>query len=269
MPGRRCRCRDDDAESVVKLFHIRGRRLKRRIAKGDDELAARVLQNFHNEANLTASLNHPNIINVIECATLPNATPYFVMPYLPDTLATRIWPLHLRPFLKTPYLDRRIEPICAAETVAILQGLLSALDAVHKVGVVHRDIKPNNILISNGGRPVLCDFGCARMASGESITWRSRFGVLPFVSPEQRSAPSSVDFRADVYSIGVIAYLMLAGQAPQPLGESSSLIADWVDKELANWVMTLIDPDPNNRPTDARENLIALQAAVGTHVLLT
>ena len=80
---------------------------------------------------------------------------------------------------------------------------------------MHRDVKPNNILMDGHGTPILCDFGAALLASGESVTWRKRFGAPPFVSPEQLTDPGSVGYPADLYSVGIIAYLMLTGRPPE------------------------------------------------------
>ena len=261
-------CQGSDAETVVKLFHIRSRRLKRRITKGDTALAARVRQSFLDEADLTASLRHPNIIDVLDNTETLDGMPYFVMPHLPSSLSVRVWPVHLQSFLKTPVAQRQIEPISPVETVGLLQGLLSALRVVHEAGIVHRDVKPNNILIDDCGIPNLCDFGTALLASGGSVTWRKRFGAPPFVSPEQLIDPASVDCRVDVYSAGIIAYLMLTGRPPDASNTPPDQNFPDLGKQLAEFVMHLIEPAAEQRPRNAHQALELLESVASRHIKL-
>ena len=262
-------CRDSDAETVVKLFHIRSRRLKRRIARGGIALAARVRQSFIDEAGLAADLSHPNIIEVLDTTETPDGIPYFVMPHLPSNLAVRVWPLHLQSFLKTPVAERQIEPINPVETARVLQGLLAALSVVHDAGIVHRDVKPNNILIDDHGSPILCDFGMALLASGGSVTWRKRFGAPPFVSPEQLADPASVGRQADVYSVGIIAYLMLTGRPPDASHTPPSRYVPGLGESLNDLVMHLIEPAAAGRPRDASQALELFESAASRHMQLT
>ena len=255
-------CRDSDTETVIKLFHIRSRHLKRRIAKGDAALAARVRQSFKDEADLAAGLMHPNIVEVLDRTETPDGMPYFVMPYLPNSLAVKVWPLNLKSFLKTPVADRQIEPISPVETVEMLEGLLSALSVVHEAGIVHRDVKPNNILMDGHGTPILCDFGAALLASGESVTWRKRFGAPPFVSPEQLTDAGSVGYPADLYSVGIIAYLMLTGRPPDASPTPPDRYLPGLEKPLTNFLMHLIEPAADQRPQDATAALALLNSCV-------
>jgi len=257
-------CRDSDTETVIKLFHIRSRHLKRRIAKGDTALAARVRQSFKDEVDLAAGLRHPNIVDVLHRTEMPDGMPYFVMPYLPNSLAVKVWPLHMQFFVKTPVADRQIEPVSPVETVEMLKGLLSALSVVHEAGIVHRDVKPNNILMDAHGTPILCDFEAALLASGESVTWRKRFGAPPFVSPEQLTDPGSVGYPADVYSVGVIAYLMLTGRPPDASRAPPDRYLPGLDQQLNDLVMNLIEPAADRRLQDASVALALLNSCAGS-----
>ena len=213
---------------------------------------------------MTGGLRHPNIVDVLDRTETPDGMPYFVMPYLPNSLAVKVWPLHLQSFLKTPVADRQIEPVSPVETVVMLQGLLSALSVVHEAGIVHRDVKPNNILMDDHGTPILCDFGVALLASGESVTWRKRFGAPPFVSPEQLTDPGSVGYPADVYSVGVIAYLMLAGRPPDASRAPPDRYLPGLDKTLTNFLMHLLEPAADRRPQDASVALALLNSCAGS-----
>ena len=237
--------------------------------KGDTALAARVRQSFMDEAGLTADLSHPNIIKVLDIAETPDGMPYFVMPHLSSSLAVRVWPLHLQSFLKTPVAERHIEPIDPVETARFLQGLLSALSVVHEAGIVHRDVKPNNILIDDRGSPILCDFGMALLASGESVTWRKRFGAPPFVNPEQLIDLALVGRQADVYSVGVIAYLMLTGRPPDASHTPPNRYIPGLDEKLNDIMMHLIEPAATGRPRDASQALDLLKSAASRNMQLT
>ena len=223
----------------------------RRIADGDAELAARLRRSFMDEAELAASFDHPAIIPVLDRSETPDGAPYFVMPHLPNSLADRVWPLHLDYFLKTPASDRRIQPVDPNETISILQGLLSALSTVHAAGVAHRDIKPNNVLIDELGHPVLCDFGAALLASGDSVTPRTRIGAPPFVSPEQLADPRTAQSQADVFSVGVMTYLMLTGSPPGESPSRPDQHVAGVSPQVSRLVMHMIEPSPAQRPKDA------------------
>ena len=127
---------------------------------------------------------------------------------------------------------------------------------------MHRDVKPNNILMDGHGTPILCDFGAALLASGESVTWRKRFGAPPFVSPEQLTDPGSVGYPADLYSVGIIAYLMLTGRPPDASPTPPDRYLPRLEKPLTNFLMHLIEPAADQRPQDATKALALLNSCV-------
>jgi eukaryotic-like serine/threonine-protein kinase len=154
---------------------------------------------FLNEATIAGELRHPNIIRILEAGQDGEAV-YFAMPWLAASLAAR---LEEAPVLPEP------EVIRAARDVA--RGMAFAHDA----GVIHRDIKPQNILFDGEGRAVLTDFGIARaMASYVSTTGkRLTIGTPHYISPEQaRGMP--LDGRTDVYALGVTMYRAATGELP-------------------------------------------------------
>jgi serine/threonine-protein kinase len=128
---------------------------------------------------------------------------------------------------------------------------------------VHRDVKPNNVLINRQGNAVLCDFGIAKNPFSNAAPIRRRFGAPPFRSPEQSRDPEAADARTDLYSVGITAHLMLAGELPDDGRPSLVSIPD-IDTGLDRWVKRLTERDPVKRPTDAAAALAQLdEAAAG------
>ena len=169
------------------------------------EMAAAVsIDRFRREIQLAAQLQHPHIVPLL-AAGETNGLPYFTMPYVRgESLRARL--------LKAGELP-------LAETVRILREVASALAYAHEAGIVHRDIKPENILMS-GGSAVVTDFGVAKALTassgpGGSLTSLGvALGTPAYMAPEQATADPSIDSRADIYSLGVVAYEMLAGVTP-------------------------------------------------------
>ncbi len=164
----------------------------------DEEFAVR----FQHEARAIAVLEHPNIIRVYDFDA-DRGLAYLVMEYLVgSTLKTR---------LRGNGENRQIEFSEVARTIAALGD---ALDYAHARGVLHRDIKPSNVFITSDHRPILIDFGVARMVDATIVTGSGEtFGTAAYMSPEQgRGEPA--DARSDVYSLGILLYQLCTGQLP-------------------------------------------------------
>jgi eukaryotic-like serine/threonine-protein kinase len=173
---------------------------------GDPEFRRR----FHTEARMTASLNHPGIAAVHDYGDVPSDPDgagagdylgaYFVMELVRgDSLATIL--------ARQPRLALR-------RTLDVLEQAGKALQAAHECGVVHRDIKPGNILITPDGRVKLTDFGIARVVDAEPVTQHGMvLGTAHYIAPEQ-AAGDEAGPAGDVYSLGVVGYECLAGQRP-------------------------------------------------------
>jgi serine/threonine protein kinase len=160
----------------------------------DPEFLAR----FQREARAAARLNHPNIVTIYDVGEHAGIH-YIAMEYLDGgSLRDRL----------------SAGPLSLQEAQRVLAQLASALDYAHSHGLIHRDIKPANILFSSDGRAMLTDFGIARASDDAQLT---RTGVLmgtpEYMAPEQAEG-KSIDYRTDLYALGVVLYQMLTGQAP-------------------------------------------------------
>ncbi|HET9908617.1 MAG TPA: protein kinase [Anaerolineales bacterium] len=175
-----------------------------------------LLERFHREAKVVAGLRHSNIVQIYDFDTI-DGHPYIVMEYLKGpTLATYLRHLH-----------QRKKRLPSHQVARLLKGLTAALDYAHGQGVIHRDIKPGNILLhndtdeipldqplTNDVEAVLTDFGLVRVMNASSQTASGFISGTPaYMSPEQARG-DQIDHRTDIYSLGVVLYEMLAGRVP-------------------------------------------------------
>jgi hypothetical protein len=158
-----------------------------------------VVQRFQREARLVARLEHPHILPVYDFDAGYNP-PYIVMRYLNGGTLTQILEQGALPPLEAAYLLRQV-------------GL--ALDYAHRQGIIHRDIKPSNILIDREGNAFVSDFGIARIVADQQLTISGAIvGTPNYMAPEQAQGIGQVDYRADIYALGVILFQMLTGSLP-------------------------------------------------------
>ncbi len=206
---------------------------------------------FVREARLLARLDHPHIVRVDEMGW-HRGEPWLAMPYLEANLRAEIGCDFDSPGLPEPLRPHAIAPDRAAE---LLRQVLAALATLHEAGIVHRDIKPTNLLLTSlaGGTLKLCDFGYAQIpGQGEprSDVW---FGSSDYISREQAQSAAAATDRSDIYSVGVLAWRMLTGRLP-PRGT--------LPPDLPDGLAALIDAaraaDPQARPSAA-----AMLAALG------
>jgi len=239
-----------------------------------DAAAAVSAERFQREISLAARLQHPHIVPLLSAGEAAGI-PYFTMPYVEgESLRAR--------------LAREGElPVNAA--VRLLREIASALAYAHARGIVHRDIKPDNVLVS-GDSAMVTDFGVAKAidaaAGGVDRSERTSARDLPgslssvgvalgtpaYMAPEQASADPAVDYRADIYAVGVLAYELLTGQppfagrppsailaahlteAPEPVGRRRPAIPP----PLAGLIMRCLEKRPADRPQTATEIVHAL-----------
>ena len=177
----------------------------------DQSKSEDIKKRFLQEAQAIAKLNHPNIIEIKDVSEA-EGRPYYIMTYIQGG--------SLEDLLQR---EKKISPERAIE---ICKGILSALSEVHKKGIIHRDIKPDNVLLGENGEPILIDFGIARVE--EESTQKPKtgtgmtIGTVTYMSPEQLEG-NNIDYRTDIYSVGILLYELLIGEPPFK-GSSTSLI---------------------------------------------
>jgi serine/threonine protein kinase len=205
---------------------------------------ADVRQRFQIEARAAAALNHPNIVRVYDIGT-HNETPYIVMERLPgDTLGDQI----------------ALGPLPQAQARAALRSVLAALTVAHDAGMLHRDIKPGNLLLTQSGTVKVADFGIVKTAASVHTTTGHIVGTLAYMSPDRVSGkPASVD--DDLYAVGVVGYEALTGRKPFPQEDIMPLaqaiiegrpprlkeLRPDIDPELADVIERAVSPDPHRR----------------------
>lgn len=164
-------------------------------------------ERFEREAKFIASFNHPNIVQVYDFAILSHGgfpLCYMVMSYIPGKT--------LREVLEES--EQRSERLTREHIRRLVDDLSSALGYAHRRGMVHRDVKPGNIILDDSGKAVLTDFGIARMVQSTRLTADGvSTGTPIYMSPEQASGQPG-DIRSDLYSLGIIVYEMLTGRPP-------------------------------------------------------
>ena len=260
---------------MSRVFMADERRLNRKVVIKvlSPELAAGVsVERFEREIQLAASLQQANIVPILAAGE------------------TRGLPFYTMPFVEGESMRARLAKDGALPTSAIIgivRDVARALSYAHERGVVHRDIKPDNVLLSHGAA-VVTDFGIAKAISaarertaGNTLTQLgTSIGTPAYMSPEQAAGDPSVDHRADIYSLGCMAYELLAGQPPfhgrtpartlaahmtEAPKRVTELRAD-TPASLAELVMRCLDKDPANRPQSGQEIVHALDNITSSSV---
>ncbi len=169
-------------------------------------------ERFLREARTAAGLSHPHIVP-IHLVEERDGLVYFVMAFVDgESLGERV---------------RRGGPLKPADAARLVQEVAWALAYAHGRGVIHRDIKPDNILIDKGsGRALVADFGIARVAATETMTTQGEvIGTLRYMSPEQSTSGAPIDGRSDLYSLGITAFFALTGRVPFEAENPATLIS--------------------------------------------
>ncbi|MEO7996828.1 MAG: serine/threonine-protein kinase [Gemmatimonadaceae bacterium] len=231
-------------------------------------LAERVsIERFKREILLLAGLQHPHIVPILSAADF-EGLPYFIMPYVQgESLRARL----LR------------GPMSVRESVGIMRDVSRALMYAHEKGVVHRDVKPDNILLA-GGSATVTDFGVAKAFAvsrrnqqstlvANSITETGiSLGTPIYMAPEQVAADPNVDFRADLYALGIVGYEMLIGTPPfhgrtrqqvmtAQLTEKPPMVnhrRNDVSAALSNLISMCLEKEAENRPRSSSQVMRAL-----------
>ena len=160
-------------------------------------------ERFLREIELTASLQHPHILPLFDSGSAGGLL-YYVMPYVAgESLRSRL---------------ERERQLPVSDAIRVAREVAGALEYAHRHGVIHRDVKPENILLADDGSALVADFGIAlavKHAAGDRLTQTGlSLGTPHYIAPEQATGEKSVDARADVYALGAVLYEMLAGEPP-------------------------------------------------------
>jgi serine/threonine-protein kinase len=235
------------------------------------ELAATVsVDRFKREIMLSAALQHPHIVPVLSAGEA-DGLPFFIMPFVDgESVRARL----------------ARGPLSVREAVSILKDVARALQYAHGRGIIHRDIKPDNILLTSGTATVT-DFGVAKAISASRESAKpapgtrtgtitlvgTSIGTPAYMAPEQAAGDPSTDHRADLYALGIVGYEMLVGappfhgrapqqllaaqltEPPQPIGQRRYDVPE----ALAQLIMRLLEKEPSKRPKTANEVVRSLE----------
>lgn len=219
--------------------------------------SSKAIDRFFREARIAATLNHRNIVNIFDY-TISNVVgqSYISMEFVDGPSLREIIEKRFKDGLKTNLEDVK-------ETLFYISQLCDALDATHKKGIIHRDIKPDNIMVNSKNLVKITDFGIVHIEEATFTPTGALIGTPRYMSPEQIQG-GKIDGRSDLYSVGVILYEMLVGTPPFISGdiayqqvnvvptkaiEICNIIPDIVD----NLIMKILEKNPNNRFTSAVE----------------
>jgi tRNA A-37 threonylcarbamoyl transferase component Bud32 len=218
----------------------------------------RFLTRFQREAQASAGLNNPHVVSVYDTGAHDDLH-YIVMEYVEgETLGS---------------LMARDGPLPAGTSARIAADVAEALEAAHRQGLVHRDVKPGNVMIDPDGRVKVVDFGIARAATDDTLTQTGVvLGTASYLSPEQARG-EGVDARSDIYSLGCVLYEMLTGRPPFEADSSVAMAYKQVNEnpdppvgsvppDLGAVVMRALEKDPTRRFQTAAEMQAALLAAL-------
>ncbi|MGH7537862.1 MAG: protein kinase domain-containing protein [Gemmatimonadales bacterium] len=238
------------------VFQARDERLKRQVAikvlPPDLAFREEVRLRFLREAETAARLTHPNIVPIHSVGEGPEGLVYFVMAFIDgEPLSARL---------------KRRGRLPAEESRRILIETADALGAAHALGIIHRDVKPDNIMLEGSrGRVMVTDFGIAKALSsttGGGLTGTGvAIGTPHYMSPEQAAGDREIDGRSDLYSLGVVGYQALAGELPfqaptvpgiliKQITEAAPHLSDRVPEcpeDLAGCIMRCLEKEPESR----------------------
>lgn len=241
-----------------------GRKVAIKILHQNYSMEEAMVERFRRESKAAAKLSHPNIIDIYDVGE-GNGIYYFVMKYVEgETLSRKM------------NREKRIAP---QEAVHIIKQLADALAYAHANDVIHRDLKPANVMLDLSGKPVLMDFGIARVQFEGNLTKTGTLMGTPHYLPPEQPLGKPVDGRSDIYSLGILFYEMLAGRPPfhdensvalifKHINEPPPPIASMVPElapELCEIVHRMLQKQPEDRYQSGSEVVEALDHLSGIY----
>lgn len=199
-----------------------------------------IVKRFERESLVIARLNHPNIVHVIDRGNTGGRY-YFVMDFIDGT--------SLREIIDSQQIDLRTK-------LEMIVQVCKALDYAHKNGVIHRDIKPTNVLVDKEGNALVADFGIAQIIGAADTEVTSSdviLGTLAYMSPEQKVSSTNVDQTTDIYAVGVMLYEILVGKKPLGRFKLPTQINPKLDSRFDEIINRCLSQDPFDRFQSAVE----------------
>jgi serine/threonine-protein kinase len=217
------------------------------------------VERFRREARAAAGLQHPNVVSVYDRGSWDD-TYYIAMEYLQGRSLKQ--------------LIREEAPLAPVRAINITLQILKAARFAHRRGVVHRDLKPHNVIVDDADQAKVTDFGIARAGASDMTETGSIMGTAQYLSPEQAQG-HAVEASSDLYSIGIVLYELLTGRVPFDAEAAVTIALKHVSEaptsprqfnpavpvELEQVVLWVLNKDPRDRPADADQLIAALEAA--------
>ena len=254
-----------ERDVAIKLFRPRDKNLIAFATSSSEDGLQVLRERFVREARILGRLSDsPYIINVYELGETEEGSPYYVMPYVASHLG-QLLGRDVFDRAALAELDRSDHPraLPLDECLTLLHQILQGMKTAHEHGLVHRDIKPLNILLSDAGEVRIGDFGIAKAPDGiQTTVSQLGMGSRNYMAPEQRESAKHVDGPADIYSIGVLAYRMLTGKLPTGRYADPEVVAPQLGKALNEVILKALEEDKDKRFRDAGEMLEAYEAAL-------
>ncbi len=210
-----------------------------------------IYEQFINEVNIIANLHHSNVVKVWNLEEKDNRV-YYLMEYFSRNLGTIMG--------ESYWADKPSRILRIGKAVDYISGTLEGLSRLHQEGIVHQDIKPFNIMLTEKDTIKITDFGLSKRR-GDNLTAPTKImiGTPHYAAPEQIESPENSDYRADLYSVGVMLYRMLTGVLPQKPFKLPGTLNTELDKGFDELILKAIHHDPDKRFQDAKSMINEIQ----------
>jgi serine/threonine-protein kinase len=245
-----------EREVAIKIFRPKDENLIAFATSSVDEGLTILRARFLQEAKILAGLEEAtHVVGVLEFGELEDGAPWYAMPYVPDNLSNH---LGSDIFDKRAIAEldeaKRPKALPLDQALNWLHQIIDGLASAHENQLVHRDIKPANILLTNKGIVRIADFGIAKMPDGQQSTVSHLgMGSRNYMAPEQRESAKHVDARADVYSLGRLAYRMITGVLPTGRFVDPNVVQPALSQAVNDVIIKAITEDSDGRYKNCQE----------------